>query len=211
MIRKILALAIAMTTLIAQGCGNRPDEAHASQLATRLSQSLSCPDSLVVAAAAINSWIAPMDAVQSIEARSLLMEHCPDSSTAAAMLTLLHQPYWTGWELSKQCCDNILTDSTLTKSQIIGPIKMARTSYLVCDMRDECDLFDMALQDYINSLPIGLQMEVYLRVSSIPRLAKAVKDVAAKNPAEAIEAVEALHHLLDKQQFKEFMNIYQQK
>lgn len=54
-------------------------------------------------------------------------------------------------------------------------------------------------------------MAVYRRVASIPRLARAVSEMAATNPAEAIGAIEALRKQLNEKQFNDFMTIYQQQ
>ncbi len=210
MIRLILALAIAATALTTQSCNNRPDRAYATQLATRLSVAVNS-DSLPEAADDITAWLAAMDTVQAVEARQLLMLNCHDMPTRAVMLTLLYDPQWAGWEAARLCCDSLIADTAVTRLQIITSVTLARDTYASRNMLKERDTFDTAFQRYIDQLPVERQMTVYRRVASIPRLARAVSEMAATNPAEAIGAIEALRKQLNEKQFNDFMTIYQQQ
>ncbi len=208
-----MTIMVAATSLLAwaTSCGSdKPDTAEAVYLAERLECSLADGDSLVATAGAIEEWIGAMDAVQAVEARRLLMASSGECGikTRSVMMTLLNNAYWTGWELSKECCDSILGGSGgLTKAELIEPMQAARQAYLARGRRGECARFDLAFQDYIDRLPIVQQMCVYARVSSVERIAEAINALSHNDPVRAYEAVAALRQVLGKDEFDELANI----
>lgn len=214
--KEVCAILAAMLSLAASAtsCGNRlPDERTALSLAVRVAAAVGSQDSIVAVAEDVETWIGQMDAVQAIEARRLLTRFGAEQGgdeARAVMLTMLHKPYWAGWELSGQCCAGLVA-GTKSASEVTGMVEAARMAYIARGLGWECGQFDLAFQDYIDALPVVEQMQVYASVSSIPRLAAAVKAEAERSPVAAAEAVEALRHVLDADDFEALMNEYLKK
>ena len=212
--KQILAIVVSAVSLLAwsASCGNgEPDVAEVARLTDRLECSIAEGDSLVATVDAIGEWLGGMDAVHAVEGRRLLMKSSSErgANMRAVMVTVLNNAYWAGWELSRECCDSILNGSPdLTKAELVAPMQAARMAYLMRGQRSECSRFDLAFQDYIDKLPVGQQMRVYMRVtSSVERMAEAIKDVALSDPVMANEAIEALRQILDKEDFNKLANI----
>ena len=210
-----MAISIATATMaFASSCKKaNPDRAYA--LAACLVDNMHDTASLCKAVCDIETWLDslkefPADAV--IARETLLQQSTRAGGDSANLIvqTVLYNATALGKKISKECCTQLI-DSMSDSRALASRINIIRNTYTACGKPTELKQFDMAFQDYVDSLPIEEQMRIYSCATSKLKLSIAIRNEALDDPVKAGEAIEALKRIYSKEDFSEFMQYYSSK